>query len=58
MGREDLQMDGKMGVVKAEMRWGRGTRGNQRIKRGFACVCACSVAKMRPVLGDALDGTC
>ena len=53
-----MQMDGKMGVVKAEVRWSRGARGNQRIKRGFACVCACSVAKMRPVLGDALDGAC
>ena len=53
-----MQMDGKMGVVKAEVRWSRGARGNQRIKRGFACVCACSVAKMRPVLGDALDRAC
>ena len=58
MGREELQMDGKMGVVKAEVRWGQRDRGNQRIKRGFACVCACSVAKMLRVLGDALDGAC
>ena len=33
----------------------RGTRGNQRIKKGFACVRACSVAEMHLILGDTLD---
>ena len=52
-------MDGKMGVVKAEVRWGQRDQGQpENQERICVCVCACSVAKMRRVLGDALDGAC